>query len=85
MSGSVARHHQPLRQTLRASAKVRPGESDLCAALNEAEKRLAAMYRVICFRVDNDAPAATHTMLDDIRRIAGDLMAAADEYQRSGQ
>lgn len=83
---SASMHHPDhFRQTARASLKVRPGESDLCAALNEAEKQLAAMYRVICFRVDNDAPAATHTMLDDMRRIAGNIMAAADEYQRSGR
>lgn len=83
---SASMHHPDhFRQALRASVKVRPGEADLCAALNEAEKRLDAMQRVIAFRVDNDAPAATHTMLDDMRRIAGELMAAADEYQRSGQ
>lgn len=84
MSGSVIRPDH-FRQALRASVKVRPGEADLCGALAEAEKRLDAMQRVIAFRVDNDAPAATHTMLDYMRRIAGDIMAAADEYQRSGQ
>lgn len=83
---SASMHHPDhFRQALRASVKVRPGEADLCAALSEAEKRLDGMQRVIAFRVDNDAPAATHTMLDDMRRIAGDIMAAADEYQRSGQ
>lgn len=80
---SASMHHpDDFRQAMRASAKVRPGESDLCAALSEAEKQLFAMQRTICFRVDNDAPAATHTMLDDMRRIAGNIMAAADEYQR---
>lgn len=80
---SASMHHPDhFRQTLRASVKVRPGEADLCGALAEAEKRLFGMQRTIAFRVDNDAPAATHTMLDDMRRIAGDLLAAADEYQR---
>ncbi len=80
MSGSVIRPSS-VRQAFRASVKARPGEADLCAALSEAEQRLDAMQRVISFRVDNDAEAATHTMLDDMRRIAGDIKAAADRYQ----
>jgi hypothetical protein len=79
MSGSIAR--PALRQSLRASIKARPGEADLCAALSEAEHRLDAMQRVINFRVDNDAEAANHTMLDDMRRIADNIKAAADRYQ----
>lgn len=81
MSGSVARPSAN-HQAFRASLKVRPGELALCGALSEAEHRLDAMRRVINFRVDNGVEAATHTMLDDMRRIAGDIMAAADEYQR---
>lgn len=80
MSGSIARP-LPLRQAFRASVKADPGESDLCAALSEAEHQLDAIGRVIGFRVDNDAPAATHVMLDDMRRIADRIKAAADAYQ----
>lgn len=80
MSGSFARP-SPVRQQFRASVKADPGESDLCAALSEAEHQLDGIQRVISFRVDNDAPAATHVMLDDMRRIAGNIMAAADAYQ----
>lgn len=67
----------------RASVKADPGEAELCRALSEAEYALADIGHTICRRVDNDAPAATHTMLDDIRRIGGELMAAADKYQRT--
>jgi hypothetical protein len=80
MSGSFHRP-SPVRQAFRASVKADPGESDLCAALSEAEHQLDGIQRVIGFRVDNDAPAATHTMLDDMRRIADRIKAAADKYQ----
>ena len=80
MSGSVLRP-SPVKQAFRASVKADPGESDLCAALSEAEHQLDSIQRTIAFRVDNDAPAANHTMLDDMRRIAGNIMAAADAYQ----
>jgi hypothetical protein len=65
----------------RASVKADPGESALCAALSEAEQRLDKMQRRIGFRVDNDAVAADHAMLDDMRRIADEIKAAADDYQ----
>ena len=80
MSASFSRP-SPVRQQLRASLKADPGEQSLCAALVEAESRLDNIQRVIGFRVDNDAPAANHQILDDIRRIADEIKAAADRYQ----
>lgn len=71
----------PVKQAFRASLKADPGESDLCAALREAEHQLDAIGRTLIFRVDNGVPAANHTMLDDMRRIAGGIIAAADKYQ----
>lgn len=79
MPASVAR--PPVRQALRASLKVHPEEQVLANALSTVEDACARMRQQINFRVDNDAVGATHTMLDAIRRLGGDLMAAADEYQ----
>ena len=84
MSASFSRP-SPVRQQFRASLKADPGEQSLCSALAEAESRLDNIQRVIGFRVDNDAPAANHQILDDIRRIGGELMAAADDYQNGRQ
>jgi len=80
MSASFSRP-SPARQQFRASLKADPGEEGLCSALSEAEKRLDNIQRIIGFRVDNDAPAANHQILDDIRRIADEIKAAADRYQ----
>lgn len=83
MPASVAR--PPVRQALRASLKIEPEGSRLSNALHDVEIALDRMQRTIAFRVDNDAVAATHDMLDDIRRIGGNLMAAADDYQNGRQ
>ena len=71
----------PVKTAFRASVKADPGESDLCLALSEAEHQLDSIGRTIVFRVDSDVPAATHVMLDDMRRIADRIKAAADAYQ----
>jgi len=84
MSGSV-HHPDHFRQAVRASIKVKPAEKALCDAMHDVEQALDRMQRTVGFRVDNDAAGANHQMLDAIRRLGGDLMAAADEYQRSGQ
>ena len=68
-------------QPFRASIKADPGEVGLCSALADANDRLDRLQREIIIRVDNDASAANHTMLDSIRRIADALKAAADAYQ----
>lgn len=83
MSGSFFRmtSPSPVKQAFRASVKADPGEVALCAALSEAERSLASLRHKINFRVDNDASAADHAMLDEMRRIAGNILAAADEYQ----
>lgn len=84
MSGSVSRP-TPVRQAFRASLKVEPEGSRLSNALHDVEIALDRMQRKISFRVDNDAMAADHGMLDAIRRLGGDLMAAADDYQNGIQ
>lgn len=87
MSGSFFRMTSPTsnKQAFRASVKADPGESDLCAALREAERQINGIGNTIIFRVDNGAAAANHLLLDDMRRIAGNLKAAADKYQYGGQ
>ena len=83
---SASMHHPDhFRQALRASVKVRPEEKALTDAISDCRASLYGIERQIGFRVDNDAVGANHQMLAAIRRLAGDLMAAADEYQRSGQ
>lgn len=83
MSASVIR--PSVRQGFRASLKIEPEGSRLSNALHDVEQSLDRMQRKIAFRVDNDAMAADHGMLDAIRRLAGDLMASADEYQTGRQ
>lgn len=81
MSASVSRPPSPLRQAFRASLKALPEEQDLTDALSTVEDACARMRQQINFRVDNNAVGANYTMLDAIRRLGGDLMAAADDYQ----
>ena len=68
-------------QPFRASIKADPGEVGLCSALADANEKLDRIGRDIIVRVDNDIVAANHTMLDNIRRVADALKAAADAYQ----
>ena len=70
-----------LRQKLDASRSASPGDSDLFAAIAEADKQLDGIDRTMFFRASNKAPAANHLVLDEIRRIADRLKAAADAYQ----
>lgn len=85
MSASFARPERSdppgLGDKLRASGKTTTADNVLFAATAEAQKKLDAVDRTMFARVNNDANAANSLVLSDIRRIARDLMVAADEYE----
>lgn len=74
-----------LGDKLMASLKAAPADTVLFASLAVTAEQLDKIDRTMFQRVNSDMPAADYLILDALRRLGGDLMAAADEYQRSGQ
>lgn len=70
-----------IREAATASKKASTADNVLFAAMKEAEEQIDNIDRTMFFRVNNDAAAANDTVLASIRKVANDLLVAADEYE----